>query len=327
MKLDAEMLWLTGGVIALLLVGSLTGWTLSRRPLSEAGRKTVDNLNARMKAWWVMTAVFALALATGGVGSIVLFGFTSFMALREFVTLTPTRLGDHRTLFWAFFFVTPMQYVLLYSERYGIFSVFIPVYVFLLLPIRSAVAGDTERFLERAAKIQWGLMICVYSLSHAPALLTMLRIPGYIGENGKLLYYFVLVCELNDVLQYVFGKLFGKHLISPKVSPNKTWEGLIGGISATVAIGSGLWWATPFTPLQSAGMSLAICLMGFGGGLVMSAIKRDRGVKDWGASIAGHGGVLDRIDSLCFSAPVFFHLTRYYWMPWSAYLTDLPLSQ
>ncbi len=312
MKLDAEMLWLTGGVIALLLVGSLTGWALSRRPLSEAGRKTVDNLNARMKAWWVMTAVFALALATGGVGSIVLFGLSSFMALREFVTLTPTRLGDHRSLFWAFFIITPLQYVLLYNEWYGMFSIFIPVYVFLILPIRSAVAGDTERFLERAAKIQWGLMICVYSLSHAPALLTLLQIPKYLGENGKLLYYFVLICELSDVSQYFFGKLFGKHLLSPKVSPNKTWEGLIGGISATVAIGAALWWATPFTPWQSAGMSLAICLMGFGGGLVMSAIKRDRGVKDWGASIAGHGGVLDRIDSLCFSAPVFFHLTRYY---------------
>ena len=312
MKLDAEMLWLTGGVIALLLVGSLTGWALSRRPLSEAGRKTIDNLNARMKAWWVMTAVFALALATGGVGSIMLFGLSSFMALREFVTLTPTRLGDHRSLFWAFFIITPLQYVLLYNEWYGMFSIFIPVYVFLILPIRSAVAGDTERFLERAAKIQWGLMICVYSLSHAPALLTLLRIRGYEGENGKLLYYFVLICELSDVSQYFFGKLFGKHLLSPKVSPNKTWEGLIGGISATVAIGAALWWATPFTPWQSAGMSLAICLMGFGGGLVMSAIKRDRGVKDWGASIAGHGGVLDRIDSLCFSAPVFFHLTRYY---------------
>ncbi len=312
MMLDAEMLWLTGGVIALLLVGSLTGWALSRRPLSEAGRKTVDNLNTRMKAWWVMTAVFALALATGGVGSIVLFGLSSFMALREFVTLTPTRLGDHRSLFWAFFIITPLQYVLLYNEWYGMFSIFIPVYVFLILPMRSAVAGDTERFLERAAKIQWGLMICVYSLSHAPALLTLLQIPKYLGENGKLLYYFVLICELSDVSQYFFGKLFGKHLLSPKVSPNKTWEGLIGGISATVAVGSALWWATPFTPWQSAGMSLAICLMGFGGGLVMSAIKRDRGVKDWGASIAGHGGVLDRIDSLCFSAPVFFHLTRYY---------------
>lgn len=312
MKLDAQMLWLTGGVVLLLALGSAIGWVLSRRPLSESGRKTVDNLNARMQAWWVMTAVFALALLTGHLGSVLLFTFLSFMALREFVTLTPTRLGDHRSLFWAFFVITPLQYLLLYVEWYGLFSIFIPVYVFLILPIRSAVAGDTERFLERAAKIQWGLMICVYSLSHAPAILAMLPISGYEGENGKLLFYFVIVCELSDVLQYVFGKLLGKHKLSPSVSPNKTWEGLVCGITATVGVGAALWWATPFSPLQSAGMSLSICLMGFGGGLVMSAIKRDRGVKDWGAVIAGHGGVLDRIDSLCFSAPIFFHLTRYY---------------
>lgn len=312
MTIDRELLWLTGVVVGLLIVASILGWVLGRRELGESARKTVDNLNQRTRAWWVMTAVFALALATGGMGSIVLFGVSSFLALREFLTLTPTRLGDHRSMFWAFFLVVPLQYVLLGIEWYGMFSIFIPVYVFLILPIRSAAAGEVDHFLERTAKIQWGVMIAVYCLSHAPALLTMLKIPGYEHQNGKLLYYFVLICELSDVMQYVFGKLFGKHQVAPSVSPGKTWEGLVGGVSATVAVGAALWWATPFTPWQSAGMSLAICLMGFGGGLVMSAIKRDRGVKDWGSAIAGHGGVLDRLDSLCFAAPVFFHLTRFY---------------
>jgi phosphatidate cytidylyltransferase len=315
MKLDSQLLWLTGGVIGLLVVASLLGWILARRVKGESARATVANLNARTRAWWTMTAVFVFALATGGVGSVVLFGVISFLALREFLTLTPTRLGDHRALFWAFFVVTPLQYVLLSVGWYGMFAVFIPVYVFLLLPIRAAVAGEVEDFLERTAKIQWGLMICVYCCSHAPALLTLLEIPGYEGENGKLLYFLVLICQLSDVLQYVFGKLFGKHPVAPSVSPKKTWEGLIGGVCATVAIGAALWWATPFTPLQAAGMSLVICVMGFGGGLVMSAIKRDRGVKDWGTTIRGHGGFLDRIDSLCFAAPVFFHLTRYYFVP------------
>jgi len=312
MKLDQELLWLTGVVVGLLIVASLIGWVMSRRELGEGVRRTVENMNARTRAWWTMTFVFVLALATGGVGSIVLFAFTSFLALREFITLTPTRLGDHRSLFWAFFVVTPLQYLFLGIDWYGMFAVFIPVYVFLLLPIRSAAAGEVDNFLERTAKIQWGLMIAVYCVSHAPALLTLLKIPGYEGENGKLLYFFVLICELSDVMQYVFGKLFGKHAVAPSVSPGKTWEGLIGGVAVTVAIGAGLWWATPFSPWQSAGMSLAICAMGFGGGLVMSAIKRDRGVKDWGSAIAGHGGMLDRLDSLCFAAPVFFHLTRYY---------------
>ena len=309
---DRELLFLVGGVMTVLLVATLIGWGASRRATSDAGRATVSNLNARIRAWWIMTAVFGLALATGGMGSIVLFGFTSFMALREFITLTPTRYGDHRALFWAFFIVTPLQYVLLAVDWYGMFSILIPVYVFLLLPIRAAAAGDTEKFLERTAKIQWGLMICVYCVSHAPAMLVLLKIPSYEGQNAKLLFYFVLICELSDVLQYVFGKTLGRHPVAPAVSPKKTWEGLIGGVTATVLIGAGLWWATPFTPLQAAGMCVAITLMGFGGGLVMSAIKRDRGIKDWGTAIEGHGGVLDRIDSLCFAAPVFFHLVRYY---------------
>jgi phosphatidate cytidylyltransferase len=271
----------------------------------------VQNLNARIRAWWIMVAVFALAMATGGIGSVVLFGLTSFLALREFITLTPTRYGDHRALFWAFFVVVPLQYWLIAIKWYGLFTILIPVYVFLILPIRSAAAGDCEKFLERTAKIQWGLMVCVYCLSYVPALLS-LDIPGYAGQNGKLMFYFVLIAQISDVLQYVWGKTLGRHKIAPTVSPNKTWEGFLGGVICATAIGAGLWWATPFTPLQSAGMSLAITFMGFGGGLVMSAIKRDRGVKDYGNLIEGHGGVMDRIDSLCFAAPVFFHLTRYF---------------
>jgi phosphatidate cytidylyltransferase len=311
LKLDAQTYWLVGGVLALLVVSSLIGWVLSSCATSDKGKATVENLNARIRAWWMMVAVFGLAMATGGIGSIVLFALTSFLALREFITLTPTRLGDHRTLFWVFFIILPLQYYLIAIKWYGLFAIMIPVYAFLFIPIRSATAGDCENFLERTAKIQWALMICVYCISYVPALLS-LDIPGYAGQNGKLMFYFVLVAQISDVLQYVWGKTIGRHKIAPSVSPNKTWEGFIGGIASATLIGAGLWWATPFTPWQSAGMSLAITLMGFGGGLVMSAIKRDRGVKDYGNMIEGHGGVMDRIDSLCFAAPVFFHLTRFF---------------
>jgi len=314
LEFDAETGWLIGGVAALLAIASLAGWILSRREGSPTYQATIANLNARTKAWWIMVAIFLGALLTGGMGSVVLFGLLSFFALREFITMTPTRPGDHRTLFWLFFIVTPIQYWLVGTSWYGLFSIFIPVYAFLFVPIRSAAAGDCEHFLERTAKIQWALMVCVYCVSHAPALL-MLSIPGYQGQNGKLLFYLVLVAQLSDVFQYVWGKTLGRHKIAPRVSPNKTWEGFIGGISTATAVGAGLWWATPFTPWQSAGMALAITLMGFAGGLVMSAIKRDRGVKDYGSMIEGHGGVLDRIDSICFSAPVFFHLTRYFFTP------------
>ena len=188
------------------------------------------------------------------------------------------------------------------------------MFAFVFVPTRIAMSGDTEHFLERAAKIQFGLMICAFCLSHAPALL-ILNIPRFEGRNAQLLLYLVLVDQMSDVLQYVWGKLAGKHKIAPQVSPNKTWEGFIGGVVTATLLGTALWWATPFTPLEAAGMSLGIALLGFAGGLVMSAIKRDAGVKDFGAVIEGHGGILDRIDSLCFAAPIFFHLVRYFFVP------------
>jgi phosphatidate cytidylyltransferase len=251
------------------------------------------------------------ALAIGPMGATILFGLCSFMALREFITLTPTKPGDHRTLFWVFFIITPLHYYFLATQWYGMFVILIPVYAFLLVPLRTAMAGDCERFLERTAKIQWGLMVCVYCISYTPAILLLLKIPGYEGQNAKLLFWFVAVVELSDVMQYVWGKTCGKHKIAPTVSPGKTWEGLLGGGATTVALGTALWWATPFSPLQAAGMSAIIVFMGFAGGLVMSAIKRDRGVKDWGTAIGGHGGFMDRMDSLSFAAPVFFHVVRY----------------
>lgn len=308
---DAGSGLLVGGVVIVLIVASVTGWILARRPGTPEYRATIANLNARTRAWWVMVAIFLLAMISGRIGSVILFGLTSFLALREFVTMTPTKRGDHGTLLWVFFIITPIQYVLVAIGWYGLFSIFIPVYAFLFVPLHSALAGDCERFLERTATIQWALMVCVYCVSHAPALMT-LQIPGFEGQNGKLLFYFVLVVQASDVLQYIWGKLLGRHKIVPTVSPNKTWEGFLGGIASATLLGTALWWATPFTPWQAAGMSLVITLMGFGGGLVMSAIKRDRGVKDYGTLIEGHGGVMDRIDSLCFSAPVFFHLTRYF---------------
>lgn len=308
--MDKEFLYLSAGVLLLLVAASIIGFAMSVRITSEALRPVIANLNARVRAWWVMCAVFALAISGGEITAIGLFALISFLALREFVTATPTRRADHRTLFWVFFVITPLQYYLIAIHWYGLFSVLIPVYAFLFIPVRSAVAGDTGNFLERTAKIQWGLMICVYCVSHAPALL-LLEIPGYEGENAKLLFYLVFVAQISDVLQYVFGKSMGKHKVAPQVSPNKTWEGLLGGVAASTIVGAALWRITPFTPRDAAFMALAINLMGFAGGLCMSAIKRDRGIKDFGTMIEGHGGILDRIDSICFAAPIFFHLTRY----------------
>ena len=312
MNLDRQTLFLLGGVLALLIVASIIGAILKARVKGESGRRVVDNLNARTRAWWVMCIVFGGALALGRTALVVMFSLMSFLALREFITLTPTRRADHRTLFWAFFIILPLHYWLLATAWYNFFIVLIPVYAFLFIPMRSALAGDTEHFMERTAKIQWGLMLAVYSVSHAPALF-LLEIKGMPDCHARLLFFLVCIAQISDVLQYVWGKLCGKHPVAPKLSPNKTIEGLGGGGLSATAVGAALWWSTPFTPLQAAGMAAVIVVMGFFGGLVMSAIKRDRGVKDYGELIPGHGGVLDRIDSLCFAAPVFFHLVKWIW--------------
>lgn len=305
---------LFAGVAGVLLLATLVGRLLSRLVARGRPHGVIDNLNARIDAWWVMVAAIALAFVFGSVGVLVLFFFISFYALREFVSLLPTRAADHAAIAASFFVVLPLQYLFLWMDWYGMYSIFIPVYAFLVLPILAALGSDTQRFLERTSTVQWGLMVSVFCISHVPALMT-LRIPGFEGRNLLLVAFLVLVVQGSDVLQYVWGKLFGRHKVAPELSPSKTWEGLVGGVASATALGAALHAITPFTPLQAAAMAFVICAMGFLGGLVMSAIKRDRGVKDWGQLIEGHGGMLDRLDSVVFAAPVFFHFVRYWWTP------------
>jgi phosphatidate cytidylyltransferase len=302
------------GIFAVLGFASSVALILRRTVARGQPHAVIDNLIARINAWWVMVALVALAFVFGKGGVIVLFALLSLLALREFVTLTYTRRSDHLALALAFYLVLPMQYALIWIEWYGMYSIFIPVYGFLFLPIISALRADTTRFLGRIAAVQWALMLAVFCLSHVPALVT-LQIPGFEGREILLIAFLVIVVQSSDVLQYIWGKLFGKHKVAPALSPSKTWEGLVGGVLSSTLLGASLWWITPFTPLQAAGIAFSINLMGFFGGLVMSAIKRDHGVKDWGHLIAGHGGVLDRLDSVLFSAPVFFHIVRYGFTP------------
>jgi phosphatidate cytidylyltransferase len=311
---DRSFLVLAGGVLMLLVLASAIGWMASRHVVDEMRRATVDNINARIRAWWLMALLFVISAATGAIGSILLFTLISFLALREFVTIAPTSPADHRVLFWCFFIVIPLEYSLIWNGWYGLFTILIPVYISMFVAIRTVCAGDTTRFLERTAITQWGLIICVYFVSYVPAL-HMLRIPAYENQNAKLMFFLVLVVQLSDVLQYLWGKALGALRIAPSISPNKTWAGFVGGTLSATAIGTAMWWATPFRPAQAAVMALIVALMGFLGGLIMSAIKRDRGFKDYGSLVSGHGGVLDRIDSLCFAAPVFFHLTRFFFAP------------
>lgn len=305
---------LFAGIGTVLLVASSIAWLLRWRVAKGQPHAVIDNLVARINAWWVMVGAIATSFVFGKLGVVVLFFFISFYALREYLTLSYSRRGDHGAMAACFFIALPVQYYLVAIEYYGLYSIFIPVYAFLLLPILSAFSQDTKRFLERSAKIQWGLMMCVFCVSHVPALLT-LQIPGFEGRHLLLIAYLVIVVQGSDVLQYVWGKLLGQRKVAPELSPSKTWEGLIGGVASATVLGAALYWLTPFTPWQSAAIALLLCMMGFLGGLVMSAIKRDRGVKDWGDMIEGHGGMLDRLDSIVFAAPVFFHVVRKWWTP------------
>jgi phosphatidate cytidylyltransferase len=303
-----KLLWVFGGIVTLLLIASTIGWVLQRR---KGETNTIRNLNERVRAWWIMVAVLGTCFWLGPNATLIVFAFISFFALREFITLTPTRASDHKPLAVAFYVLVPLQYWLIHLEWYGLFSIFIPVYAFLGLPALAVFAGDTEEFLERTTKIQWGVMIAIYCISYAPALL-VLDLAGFNDQGALLLLYLMLVVQISDVMQYVFGKLFGKHKLAPLVSPSKTVEGLIGGGLAAVGIGSAMYWITPFTPLQSAAMSLVIVICGVLGGLALSAVKRSLGAKDWGSMIEGHGGMMDRMDSVSFAAPIFFHVSRYF---------------
>lgn len=309
MTATSPLVWLFGGVLVILVTGTVTGRSLRA---VRGPSPVIDNLNARVAAWWVMVAVLALAFGFGRAGLVGLFALCSALALREFLTVAGWRRDDSLTVLAAFALVLPFQYVLVYIDWYGLYSIFIPVYAFLLMPVTAALLGQTDGYLARVAQVQWGLMVCVFCASHVPALLS-LTIPGFEGRQMYLIAWLILVVQLSDVLQYVWGKLVGRRLIAPRLSPSKTWEGFVGGTLSASAVGTALWWVTPFAPWQAALLALLVTGMGFCGGLVLSAIKRDRGVKDWGHVIAGHGGVLDRLDSVFFAAPIFFHVVRYGW--------------
>jgi phosphatidate cytidylyltransferase len=305
---NPQIYWILGSLLAIASLASLiVSWIKRGRP----GNPPIDNLSARVRSWVILILVAGAALLAGRIAVLLLFAFVSFLALREFLTQTQVRRADRAALLLCFFVVLPVQYVLLGIGWYGLFSIWIPVCGFVVLAVAAALFTDTERFLERTTAIYWGLMACVYCISHVPALMA-LRIRGFENRTSLLMLFAVLIAQTSDIFQYVWGKLIGRHLLVPALSPSKTTEGLVGGIFSATLVGVLLRPITPFAPWQAGSMAFLIAVLGFLGGLVMSAIKRDRGIKDWSSLIAGHGGMLDRIDSLCFSAPVFFHLTRYW---------------
>ncbi len=297
------------GVAAFLALATLAGAALERR---KGATPTLRNANERIRSWWVMVGVLALAFLAGRTATILLFGLVSFWCLREFLSLTPTRLADHYALAAAFYVFLPLQYWLLVDPWPAVFAIAIPVYAFLLLPVLALAFGETADFLQRVAKIQWALMLAVYCLSHAPALL-VLEFEGFAAGPFALLAFLLLVSQASDVAQYLAGKTLGRVRLAPTVSPGKTVEGLVVGGGAAALLGLALHGLTPFGPWGALAMAATIVVAGALGGLALSAVKRSLGAKDWGTLVEGHGGMLDRMDGLAFAAPLFFHLTNYFY--------------
>ena len=295
------------GVIVVLITGTLIIW-LKRVSRPNA---TDHELALRMRSWWVMAGLFILAIAVNRALGVLFFGLVSFLALREYLSIIPTRAADKRMLLWVYLAI-PLQYLWVWLGWYGMFIIFIPVYMFLLMPLRMLIGGETQGFLKAAGTLHWGLMTTVFSLSHAAYLLALPNQVNPAAGSAGILLFLVFLTQFNDIMQYVWGKLLGSIKVIPKVSPNKTLGGLLGGIVTTTMLS---WLLAPYlTPLvgwEPLAAGVLIGLAGFVGDVSISAVKRDLGIKDTGNLIPGHGGILDRVDSLTYTAPLFFHFVYY----------------
>jgi phosphatidate cytidylyltransferase len=306
-------------VFGLLVLASVVLLLLSLReqpdhPEQESRRLELKYFQGLLNTSWVMALVFWVGWALGESVATTLFAVVAFFSLREFITLSPTRRGDHRSLILAFFVVLPVQFWLVATERFNLFTVFIPVYVFLALPVVSALADDPHRFLERNAKLQWGIMVCIYGMSHVPALL-LLEFPRFDGKNAFLVFFLVFVVQTCMLVQHLASRKLKRPPRAPNVSQSFNWTSWAIGVAVGGLLGGLLAGITPFKPGQALAMALIACVAGSMGHLVMKALKRDRGITNWGGhglSVTGASGLLDRVDALCFAAPVFFHSVRWF---------------
>ncbi|MBC7957073.1 MAG: phosphatidate cytidylyltransferase, partial [Cytophagales bacterium] len=288
------------GLLFVIIFGVLSLATVSAFAKSLVGmpadkQEAYENMRRDLRALWVGTVLFWVAWATGAFVSTLLFAVVSFLALREFITLTHTRRGDHRALLAAFFFVLPVQYLLAGGQYFDLFSVFIPVYAFAALPMLAVLGNDATRFLERAAKIQWGTMVCVYGMSHAPALL-LLEFPGYEDRGAFLVLYLVAVVVSAQIAQTSASLRLRRRPVARQISRNFSWRAWALGALAGGLAGGLLFWITPFKAPQSIFIGFVAGGCGTLGALVMQALKRDAGVRHWGsrASVTGAVGLLDQ---------------------------------
>ncbi len=303
--------WGYGGITMVLLLATIGCWLWRwRRPTSLN-----QEILTRLQSWWIITVFVGLLFFLPITPAIALYGFISFLALKEYLSLIPTRRIDRQVLFWAYLGIA-LQYYWIATQWYGMFLIFVPLYLFLFLPMRMVLLQETQGFLKAIGTLHWGMMLTVFCLSHGAYLLVLPPPGNPVAGGAGLLLFLILLTELNDIAQFCWGKSLGRLKIIPGVSPNKTLAGLIGGILTTMLLAYGLApWLTPFNSPHALAIGVLLAFVGFVGDITVSALKRDLGVKDSGNLLPGHGGILDRIDSLTFTAPIFFHFTVYFYYP------------
>jgi phosphatidate cytidylyltransferase len=305
-----NVVYATAGVYVLLVLASIVVWLMRRRKPGA-----YQELADRTESWWWMIGAFTLCILLNETVAIVFLGLISYLALKEYLSLIPTRRIDREVLLFAYLTI-PLQYYWAAIDWYGMFIVFVPVWMFLFFPAFMALRGETQGFLRAVGTLSWGLMMTVFALSHIAMLLVSGAVANPVAGGLGLLFFVVVLTQFNDVAQYCWGKLFGRHKVTPTVSPNKTWEGLVGGVATTILAAALI--GPYLSPMDWKWSALAggVCAVaGFLGDVTLSAMKRDLGVKDTGGLIPGHGGILDRVDSLTYAAPAFFHFFRYFFYP------------
>jgi phosphatidate cytidylyltransferase len=294
-------------ILGVLLAGSgATRVLIDRFP-----ERDYTELRLRVRTWWFIVPPVAAALVTGKAVTIALIAVVSVLALKEFLAMVAHRGQDHGSLQFVYLAI-PIEYWFAYRSSYVAFAATVPLFGLAMLPLALLAMRNASAALRAAATANLGLLLAVFSLGHIALLIEFPDETNPVAGAVGWVVFLLLVTQLNDVAQYVFGKSFGRRLIAPRASPNKTVEGFLGGVATSAALGA---WIGPLLAPFDAGAGLlvgaALAVAGFGGDMTISALKREHGVKDAGNLLPGHGGILDRVDSLITAAPLFFYFVYF----------------
>ncbi len=314
-SVNGNLLWMITGTFAALIIGT----TIRLIALRNSATDVVRQRMASLKVWWVLALLWSVAAWVGQVGAAILLGIASLLAMREYLRLIDKTEKIGRGTLASLLVVGVVHYGLIAGNEVEIAKWFVPITLLLLLGIVRVVTGSPENYIRVTGGVYWGGLLIIYGLSHSLFLFNMesTSIP-MVGIAGWFLFV-VLVSEMNDIMQAIVGRKFGKRMIMPRISPHKTYEGLIGGLLTSILLSVLLApYMTTFTAektiadgvLLSVTAGVLISLAGFAGDVNMSAIKRDAGVKDGSTLLPGMGGMIDRIDSLTFSGPVFYYFVE-----------------